>query len=402
MIDQNKLYNKKSNCCGCELCAMVCNHGVIEMRPDKSGFLYPEVVNQTACVSCNLCLNICPEKVSYKPYQTIKAGYGGFYKDDEEIKKSASGGLSYALARRFINDHGVVYGVKYSEDCYFASFGRTESISDLAAFRTSKYIQSKKSNIYASVKDDLKNNRKVLFVGLPCEVAALYNYLRKEYNNLYTISLLCHGTTSPSVQKQFCTQLEKEAGDKIVSFSVRHKINGWKPYYIKAVYQNGSEFIKPFVETEYETAFKYLKRPSCTSCIFKLKNQQFGFKADMIIGDYHGAKTNQPFYNKWGASKFYTLTDKGEMMRQWASEYMEISSISIVSIHNGSPVINIPTRKLLFCDTYRDSFEKKGLQDASRNRLVRFSARYFQPLSKQFHSALQRLQVKLFKRIIKW
>lgn len=381
---------------------MVCKHGVIEMHPDESGFLYPVVVNQNACVGCNLCLSVCPEKASYRPCQNIKGGYGGFHKEDEEIKKSASGGLSYALARKFINDHGVVYGVKYSEDCYGACYDRAESIGDLEAFRTSKYIQSKKSNIYSTVKVDLLNNKKVLFVGLPCEVAALYNYLRKDYDNLYTISLLCHGTTSPSVQKQFCTQLEKEAGGKIISFSVRHKKNGWKPYYIKAIYENGSDFIKPFIETDYETAFKYLKRPSCSSCLFKLSNRQFGFKADMIIGDYHGAKIYQPFYNKWGASKFYTFTDKGELMRQWASEYMEISSISINFIRSGSPVINIPTRKLLFSNKFRNMFEKKGLHIAAKNRLVRFSALHLQPLSKKFHSVLQRLQVKLFKRIIVW
>lgn len=53
------------------------------------------------------------------------------------------------------------------------------------------------------VQKDLKEGKEVLFTGTPCEVAGLKKYLRKEYDNLYTLDLICHGVPSSELLNAF-------------------------------------------------------------------------------------------------------------------------------------------------------------------------------------------------------
>lgn len=385
MIKQKELYSTKEDCCGCELCSLACNNNVLSMRPDGNGFLYPMIANPAACIDCKRCISICPEKKSVRPARQFLSGFGGYAKIESNVIKSASGGLSYTIGRKFIENGGIVYGVAYDDDCRLARYNRATTISELERFRTSKYFQAHKGKIYSLVKHDLREAKLVLFVGLPCEVSALYNYLVKDYDNLYTISLMCHGITSPRVHQEFCDGLESLYQSRLKSFSVRHKVNGWKPYYIKAEFENGQTYLEQFVKTDYEVAFKYLKRPSCTSCKFKLRNPDFGFKADIIIGDYHGARPIDVFYNKWGASRFYSTSDKGLKLIEGVKDEFCYYPISMKNLYNSSPVLNFPTKKMLFCSYYSYLFSKHNLHKASSNKLIKYLYKYYQPISKKFH-----------------
>ena len=397
MISSQDLYSYKEECCGCELCALACNHNVISMQPDSNGFLYPQIDNPAACVNCRRCVNLCPIKHSSRSSRQFLHGFGGSATFDSDVRKSASGGLSYSIGRKFIEKGGIVYGVEYTDDCRLVKFSRAVDLIELERFRTSKYVQARKYDIYQNVKEDLRMGAKVLFVGLSCEVSALYNFLSKEYEGLYTIALMCHGTTSPRVHREFCDALQEEYQSKIQSFSVRHKIDGWKPYYIKANFTNGRTYIEQFVKTDYEIAFKYLKRPSCYSCKFKLRNQNFGFKADLIIGDFHGARPTDAFFNKWGASRFYSTSDKGLDLIESVKEVFCYYPISLKNLYNSSPVLNYPTQKLLFSSYYANLFSKHNLHKASSNLLIKVMYKYYQPISKKYHECVKRISARLKK-----
>lgn len=57
------------------------------------------------------------------------------------------------------------------------------------------------------IKKYLKEGKRVLFVGLPCQVAAVKSYIGTVYdNNLYTVDLICHGTPSPKILEVFLAQ----------------------------------------------------------------------------------------------------------------------------------------------------------------------------------------------------
>ena len=401
MINLRELYEKKQDCCGCELCAEVCPFGVLTMKPDVDGFLYPAISSIDKCVDCKRCVKVCPMKSTcVQPKRLIK-GYGGHAIDETDVRRSSSGGLSAVLGRCFINKGGVVYGVRYSEDFHSSRYSKAEAVEELDLFRTSKYFQARKGNIYEQVKYDLNHSINVLFVGLSCEIAALYNYLGRDYDNLFTVSLICHGVTSPLAHDQFCSNIERNANSIIDSLSLRHKINGWKPYYIKGSFANKSEYLKPFVSTDYEMAFKYLKRPSCSHCRYKLLNKEFGLKADLLIGDYHSQKQSDPFYNRWGASLFYVCSKKGELLLLDLSDFY-FSEVKIAGKEWTSPAISIPTKKLLFHNLYARRYRKYGLKKASETFLIRFAYKIIQPRIKEFHLAIRMIQIRLFHKVYIW
>lgn len=401
MIKLQEIYSKKENCCGCELCAESCARGVLSMEPDTDGFLYPSIVKADNCVDCKRCINVCPMKSSAVPSNQLITGYGGHAVDETDIRKSSSGGLSTILGRYIINNGGVVYGVRYTEDFHSAKYSRATTYEDLDLFRTSKYFQASKGDIFKQVKSDLNNSKIVLFVGLPCDIAALFNFLSCSYDNLYTISLICHGVTSPKAHDQFCGKIESDACSLINAFTVRHKVKGFKPYYIKASFENGCEYLKPFVLTDYEMAFKYLKRPSCSNCKFKLLNKEFGFKADLLIGDFHGQKPTDLFYNQWGSSLFYVCSPRGQALLT-NIDNLVYSEISIAGKEWSSPSLSVPTKKLLFHNLFASIFRKYGLEKASNSYVLRFSYKYLQPRIKWYHSFLRRVQIRIFHRVYYW
>ena len=72
----------------------------------------------------------------------------------------------------------------------------------MSKFLGSKYVKSNPGGIYKKVLERLKDGEKILFVGLPCQVAAAKHYT-KNHQNLYTIDLICHGTPSPKILEKF-------------------------------------------------------------------------------------------------------------------------------------------------------------------------------------------------------
>ena len=311
-----KLYTRKDYCCGCEACANVCPKKIIKMKSDEEGFLYPEIINSDNCINCKLCEKVCPLKNNIINTEFQEKAIVGFAKNDEDVKASASGGFAYSLGRDFFKNIGEVYCVRYNKDYLSAEYFHINEIEDLEKARGSKYIQAKKGTIYKSIQNDLNEGKKVLFFGLPCEVNALKLYLNGKDDLLYTCALICHGPTSPLVQDEFVKLISKKR--KINSFSVRYKLEGWKPYYIKASFDDNSDYIEKFIDSMYGRCFKFFKRPSCNSCTIK-KNHLF---ADLTIGDYHNAnKKKMKKYNENGISSIMIHTEKGQKIIDEISDF---------------------------------------------------------------------------------
>ena len=126
------------------------------------------------------------------------------YSTNDDIRiKSSSGGVFSALALHILCENGVVYGVAMSEDCYSAEYIRVTDEAMLEKLRGSKYLQANVGNTFLLVKKDLEEGKKVLFSGTGCQVNGLKNFLQKEYDNLYCVDVICHGTPSPVLWKKF-------------------------------------------------------------------------------------------------------------------------------------------------------------------------------------------------------
>lgn len=190
----------KSNCCGCNACVQKCPKQCISMREDDEGFLYP-YVDKILCIDCGLCEKTCPvinSKEERKPLNVFAAK-----KPNDEVRmQSSSGGIFTLLAENVIDEGGVVFGAGFNER-WEVVHSFAEKKEDLAKFRGSKYVQSKVGNSYKQAEAFLKQGRKVLYSGTPCQIAGLKQYLRKDYANLLAVDFICHGVPSPGVFRTY-------------------------------------------------------------------------------------------------------------------------------------------------------------------------------------------------------
>ena len=227
----------KNECYGCTACAAICPKKAITMGTDSEGFLYP-VVNDDFCIKCNLCKKVCSAEKDVEKVKTQQS-VATLYNDEAVLLKSASGGAFKALLESVDRDT-VVYGVCW-ESRSVAVFDKASIEDAFEKFRKSKYVQAEVRNTYSSVKNDLDNGNKVLFVGTPCQASGLKEFLRKPYDNLILTDLICHGVPSSKVlEKQF--ECWDSKNDKAKSIQFRHKEqknNTWNSKYALVEFESG-------------------------------------------------------------------------------------------------------------------------------------------------------------------
>lgn len=236
------------SCTGCLACADACKVQAISIKKNRQGFSYP-VINDAVCVNCGKCTTICPVNVQKKNKAAITP-FACWDKDDKERRAATSGGLFTCLAKKFINDGGVVYGAAYSSDMKVIH-KKITSLDEICQIRGSKYVQSDTFRVYEKVKTDLKAGQKVLFSGTPCQVAALKNFLGKDYEKLLLVDIMCHGVPSPLIYEDYCTWLENKQKSKLSKLNFRYKKPGWTVFSMKADFENG----KSYVSSKYEDPF---------------------------------------------------------------------------------------------------------------------------------------------------
>lgn len=301
---------EKKDCCGCSSCAQICPRQCITMSSDDEGFKYPHV-NAARCIDCGLCEKVCPVINQASP-QKPQAVYAAKNKDENVRMKSSSGGIFTLLAESVIQAGGVVFGARFDSE-WNVVHDYTESVEGLEAFRGSKYVQSDIGNNFKKAEAFLHVGRKVLFSGTPCQIAGLKKFLRRDYDALLTVEVVCHGVPSPMVWRDYLEykRAKRAAGKNSVSSSLnelpvitgisfRDKSNGWKKYGFKICYAASKAAentvsksadtpnyeITPFNEDVFMRGFLkdlYL-RPSCYHCA--AKEGRSG--ADISIADYWG------------------------------------------------------------------------------------------------------------------
>ena len=157
--------------------------------------------------------------------------------NDSIRRKSSSGGVFHALACNVINEGGVVFGARFDSK-WGVEHSYTETISGLAFFQGSKYVQSNIGTAYTDAERFLKAGRKVLFSGTPCQLAGLRLFLRKDYGNLLlSVDVACHGVPSPAVWQAYLAGLLDKIGkhgslamESITKIDFRDIRHGWNDY----------------------------------------------------------------------------------------------------------------------------------------------------------------------------
>lgn len=264
--------SNKSECCGCTACANICPKNAITMKEDFEGFLYP-VVDKEKCINCGLCKKTCPMINKNKREVEIEEAYALRTKDKNVLKNSTSGGFFTPIAEYMINNGGIVYGVGFDENLKVCH-KEARTIEQVQEFRGSKYVQSYLGNIFKKVEEQLKNNKNVLFSGTPCQIEGLKNFLRKEYKNLITVDVICHGTPSPKLWNEYIKYQEEKYKSKIKEVYFRNKTYGYHSGTMKLVFNNGKKYYgSARVDYMLKSFFKEISsRPSCYNCKFKTRN----------------------------------------------------------------------------------------------------------------------------------
>lgn len=317
---EEKVENK---CTGCTACVNVCPQNCIQMKENSEGFYYPNV-DEKKCIKCKICINKCPilNKVdNEKIEETIYAAYSN---DEENRKRSSSGGCFGEIAKKLLKDNTVIFGAGYDKMLNVVHLS-VETEEELYKLQGSKYVQSKIGNdTFREIKGLLEKERKVLFSGTPCQVAGLKRFLGKEYENLYTIDVICHGVPS---QKVFNKYIEEYKNDgKIKDIKFRDKTNGWKESSIKIDLENKESKIISAKEDKFMKIFlsNACLRESCYKCDFKDKNCE----SDISIGDFWGVNHIKPELNdNKGISILFVNTKKGMKLLEQCKENLVLEKI---------------------------------------------------------------------------
>ncbi len=291
------------------------------MVADEEGFLRP-AINKDACVDCGLCVKICPVNTKACRHEAPLLVYSGWSRNEEMRLTSASGGAFAEIASYFIKEmHGVVFGVAMNYELEACHVAITET-ADLKRLQGSKYIQSKIGETFRQTEHYLRDGRKVLFSGTPCQIAGLKNYLRKEYENLFTVDLICHGVPSKRVFDDYIRYLEKKLQHKVYDVQFRCKKSSWI-FYNMAVNSHVEKGSRR-VSYEYEGSYysdpfirAFLRdnalRPSCYQCSYTYTNRI----ADFTLADWWGYKAEDESdkdFEKKGVSLIFVNSEKAKDM----------------------------------------------------------------------------------------
>lgn len=305
---------RKEDCCGCGACYDACSKHAIVWEPDREGFSYPSV-DASKCVNCGLCNKVCPIENSDAINSRNKVNrpivLGAYHKDEDIRFSSTSGGAFWGLAEDFVKNGGYVAGAIFY-DHFKIKHIVTNDLDELQEIKGSKYAQSDCRGMYRQIASLLKAGEKVLATGLPCQMAALRQYLSKDYENLLVVDLICHSVTSQLPFQKYLEYLEDKYNSTIIRFQPKYKGDGgWHKFAFKAQFANGETYME-HAGQDYYCILSYgtslMSRYSCYECRYKHCPQP----SDITIGDFWGIENVDPQYDSpKGVSKIMLNSQKG-------------------------------------------------------------------------------------------
>lgn len=268
---------KKEKCTGCFACMNICPCDAIAVGTDEYGKTVP-VIKKEKCIECERCVKVCPmnQRVDYHyPMQC----YAAWAKNEEERKDCSSGGIATELSKAVVEEGGVVYGAAFDQNLELAHM-RAVTKEDLQNFKGSKYVQSYIGMSFRMVKEDLKEGKKVLFIGTPCQVAGIKAYLGREYENLLIVDLICHGTPPMEYLKEYLQVVDPKKRTRRLTF------RGEKDYCFTLYDEKGELYCAKSNRDPYFYGFLkgLIHRDNCYQCVYAKAERC----SDITIGDFWG------------------------------------------------------------------------------------------------------------------
>ena len=316
---------ESKDCCGCGACFNICPTNAITMQENDEGFLAP-VIDKTKCTNCGLCVKACPSlNVKYENTATPEC-YAAMGDYDLRMK-SSSGGMFTLLAEYILDKGGYVCGAAFDEN-WDVHHIIVDNKDDLEKLRGSKYVQSNTKDCYKKIKKLLNDDKYVLFSGCPCQVAGLYSFLGKNYENLFTVDILCHGAPSPGVWQKYLNETFDKNNIQKINFRDKNKI-GWSCSHCTISTKNGEDIITEDFTKLFHASINL--RKSCYDCDFSKKPRP----ADITIGDFWGIHNYISELNvDKGISLVLINNQKGKFLFNEISDKVTYKNISLSENYN--------------------------------------------------------------------
>lgn len=327
------------------------------METGNLGFCYPKV-DHTRCVNCGLCVKICDFMINQYSFPGTYpiAAYGGRLNDSELLSESQSGGAFYALSEIILDRGGVVYGaiLKNNTDaCHVRAV--TKECRDL--MRKSKYIQSRIGDTFKLAKQDLENGRDVLFSGTPCQIEGLKRYLKRDFSNLVTVDIVCHGVPSPLVWNDYLKYIENKTGSIINNVLFRDKTFGWGSHIESFSLNNRRHLNKDIFKNLFYDHL--ILRESCFNCPYARIERI----SDLTIGDFWGWPYEE-MNDKKGISLILVNSSKGETLLNNAADLLQLKEVSIDQTLQ--PQLKHPAERPKEVDLFRTYYSEFGFERSAK------------------------------------
>lgn len=327
-------------CTGCKCCEAVCPKGAISFKSDCEGFAIP-CIDENKCVDCHLCQKRCPQNLDLFHVDFQQIALGLTTREEELLKKSASGGVFSTLALSVIQNGGVVVGCAYDEQLV-ARHVIVDNENELPKLLSSKYVQSDTGGIFVKVKELLESGKFVFFSGTGCQIAALKSYLHRAYDNLITADIICHGVPSPLLFKKYIEWLSKKYDSKVTYINYRSKKpKGWGQTLqidTETGKTTGKNTKKHYVFGRCDPFYKAylagkLHRYACYKCRYNGTYRA----SDFTMGDFWNIlKTYPHFYNYWGVSEVIVNTQQGYDFLKKHISHFSILHTDIATLEAGN------------------------------------------------------------------
>lgn len=385
----------KEDCCGCTACVAICPKKCITMQEDAEGFLYP-IVNLTLCIDCGICEKVCPmlKKTQISGIEDVRPYLAQGL--DELREENASGGVFGILAQWTIDEGGVVFGAKWTDNYDAVIHHYAETIEELRAFYGSKYLQSSLGNSYLEVKDFLNAGRLVLFSGTPCQVLGLNRFLKKKYNNLLNLDIACHSVPSPKVWRSYFEYIKRKKKLKNISYLSMTKTTNspvygllTKTFYVVETKLNSPPILESMYNTPYGKGFLsgLFSRPACANC----PGKDLRSTSDFTLGDFWEAEQQFPHLTvQEGINIVLVKSTKGlQILEGLSSKFKYLFPVSYEnSIKNNEGFISNS-----HINPMRDCFFEKFISMKKNDNITRIIQSFLPPVRK---TSIIKLYSKIF------
>lgn len=329
------------------------------MAEDEEGFRYPRV-DAERCRNCGKCERTCPVlNPIEREQESTPVTYAAINKDEAVRADSSSGGMFHLFAGQILAQGGIVFGAGFDEN-WEVCHQSVERVDDLGRLRVSKYLQSRIETTFQQVARHLRQGRRVLFAGTPCQCAALRRFVGKRDENLILVDFICHGVPSPKIWRNYLALRARKKEIRRISF--RNKNLSWERYLLAISYGNANKYLAADLNTDlYLRGFLqnlYL-RPSCHNCHFCKKNRP----SDITLADFWGVQEESPdMYDGKGTSLIFIQSQKGKALFQQVQDRARIKEQDFAKAirHNPSMIQSStlsPKRAAFFRDVQRNEMD---------------------------------------------